>query len=70
MALRRAPAGPAAAAAGGFLDAGAAGIAAFLLRLGRVLETGPEARVLDRPDQWWCVPDALRTSRAGLTEEP
>ncbi|GAA2599805.1 hypothetical protein GCM10010399_33240 [Dactylosporangium fulvum] len=43
---------------------GAAGIAAFLLRLARVVETGPEARVPDRPDQWWCVPDRLRTTRA------
>ncbi|WP_238013415.1 lanthionine synthetase LanC family protein [Dactylosporangium sp. AC04546] len=43
---------------------GAAGIAAFLLRLDRVLEQGPEAPVPDRPDQWWCVPDRLRTTRA------
>jgi lantibiotic modifying enzyme len=35
---------------------GAAGIAAFLLRLARVLETGPTAPVVDRPDQWWAVP--------------
>jgi len=41
---------------------GAAGIAAYLLRLGRVLEEGPKvARVVDRPDQWWAVPRQLRT---------
>jgi hypothetical protein len=39
---------------------GAAGIAAFLLRLARVLETGPTATVVVRPDQWWAVPDAVR----------
>jgi len=44
---------------------GAAGIAAFLLRLARVVETGPEAAVVDRPDQWWAVPDRLRTTGAG-----
>jgi hypothetical protein len=41
---------------------GAAGIAAFLMRLARVLDTGPDAPVVDRPDQWWAVPDRLRTS--------
>ena len=40
---------------------GAAGIAAFLLRLARVLEDGPDAPVVDRPDQWWAVPARLRT---------
>jgi lantibiotic modifying enzyme len=40
---------------------GAAGIAAFLLRLARVLENGPSAPVIDRPDQWWAVPAPLRT---------
>src|SRR6266568_1003210 len=40
---------------------GAAGIAAFLLRLARVLEAGPAAPVVDRPDQWWAVPARLRT---------
>jgi hypothetical protein len=40
---------------------GAAGIAAFLLRLARVTENGPAAAVLDRPDQWWAVPARLRT---------
>jgi hypothetical protein len=39
---------------------GAAGIAAFLWRLARVVETGPAATVVDRPDQWWAVPDRLR----------
>jgi lantibiotic modifying enzyme len=41
---------------------GAAGIAAFLLRLARVTEQGPGAEVVDRPDQWWAVPAAVRTS--------
>ncbi|MBB5872770.1 lantibiotic modifying enzyme [Allocatelliglobosispora scoriae] len=40
---------------------GAAGIAAYLFRLGRVLEQGLGAKVVDRPDQWWGVPAALRT---------
>ena len=40
---------------------GAAGIAAFLLRLARVLDDGLEAPVVDRPDQWWAVPARLRT---------
>src|SRR5262249_12525038 len=35
---------------------GAAGIAAFLLRLSRVEEQGLDATVVDRPDQWWAVP--------------
>jgi hypothetical protein len=44
---------------------GAAGIAAFLLRLARVLDTGPDAAaVVDRPDQWWAVPERLCLSRA------
>lgn len=41
---------------------GAAGIAAYLLRLDRFLETGPEAVVVDRPDQWWAVPAHLRST--------
>lgn len=41
---------------------GAAGIAAYLLRLGRFIETGPNALVVDRPDQWWAVPTYLRTA--------
>ena len=40
---------------------GAAGIAAYLLRLARVIEDGPSAPVVDRPDQWWAVPPQLRT---------
>ena len=42
---------------------GAAGIAAFLLRLARVLENGLDTPVIDRPDQWWAVPARLRTVR-------
>jgi len=41
---------------------GAAGIAAFLLRLARVLDDGPDAPVVDRPDQWWAVPQRLRVT--------
>jgi lantibiotic modifying enzyme len=44
---------------------GAAGIAAFLLRFARVLEDGPTAAVVDRPDQWWTVPERLCVTRAG-----
>jgi len=44
---------------------GAAGIAAFLLRLARVIEDGLSAPVVDRPDQWWAVPARLRTVHAG-----
>ncbi|WP_426564529.1 lanthionine synthetase LanC family protein [Angustibacter sp. McL0619] len=44
---------------------GAAGIAAFLLRLSRVLRDGLEAPVVDRPDQWWAVPAGLLTVHAG-----
>ena len=40
---------------------GAAGIAAFLLRLARVVDDGLTAPVVDRPDQWWAVPARLRT---------
>ena len=49
---------------------GAAGIAAFLLRLARVLETGPAAPVVDRPDQWWAVPAQLRTVHTGPQVSP
>ncbi|MFG2960723.1 lanthionine synthetase LanC family protein [Streptomyces sp. NPDC048291] len=45
---------------------GAAGVAAYLLRLARYLDTGPDAPVVDRPDQWWAVPARLRGARAGL----
>jgi hypothetical protein len=41
---------------------GAAGIAAFLLRLARVLDDGLDAPVVDRPDQWWAVPAGVRRS--------
>ncbi|WP_406443298.1 lanthionine synthetase [Streptomyces sp. NBC_00631] len=39
---------------------GAAGMAAYLLRLARYLDTGPDAPVVDRPDQWWAVPARVR----------
>jgi hypothetical protein len=42
---------------------GAAGIAALLLRLARVLENGLSVPVIDRPDQWWAVPASVRTVR-------
>jgi hypothetical protein len=41
---------------------GAAGIAAFLFRLARVLDDSLGASVVDRPDQWWAVPARLRTA--------
>jgi lantibiotic modifying enzyme len=40
---------------------GAAGIAAYLFRLARVIQDGPSAPVVDRPDQWWAVPTQLLT---------
>ena len=40
---------------------GAAGIAAYLFRLARVIHDGPSAPVVDRPDQWWAVPNHVRT---------
>jgi hypothetical protein len=40
---------------------GAAGIAAFLIRLARVIDNGLTAPVVDRPDQWWAVPAPLRS---------
>ena len=39
-------------------------IAAFLFRMARVLEHGPTAPVVDRPDQWWAVPHEITTSGA------
>ncbi|WP_432993611.1 lanthionine synthetase LanC family protein [Dactylosporangium sp. CA-233914] len=42
---------------------GAAGIAAFLLRLARVESAGGTAPIVDRPDQWWAVPARLRLFR-------
>jgi hypothetical protein len=41
---------------------GAAGIAAFLLRLERVLADGVTAPIVDRPDNWFAVPAGLRVS--------
>lgn len=41
---------------------GAAGIAAYLQRLARVVDTGPKAPVVDRPDQWWGVPADVRVT--------
>lgn len=41
---------------------GAAGIAAFLLRLARVCEGPTTAVVVDRPEQWWAVPQPLRVA--------
>ena len=50
---------------------GAAGIAAFLLRLARVLDDGLTAPVVDRPDQWWAVPSRVRTVHVtGVPAEP
>jgi hypothetical protein len=43
---------------------GAAGIAAFLLHLARVVDGGLGARVVDRPDTWWSVPATVRTLAA------
>jgi lantibiotic modifying enzyme len=40
---------------------GAAGIAAYLFRLARVVQDGPSAPVVDRPDEWWAVPTSVRT---------
>jgi hypothetical protein len=45
---------------------GAAGIAAFLLRMAHVMDSGlTDAPVVDRPDQWWAVPARLRLSQRG-----
>lgn len=44
---------------------GAAGIAAFLLRLARVQDEGLDAPIVDRPDQWWAVPGRLRAAPLG-----
>jgi lanthionine synthetase-like protein len=49
---------------------GAAGIAAFLLRLARVMDSGLAAPVVDRPDQWWAVPARLRTVHTGPRVSP
>ena len=43
-----------------------AGIAAFLLRMAHVVDSGlTDAPVVDRPDQWWTVPAQLRLSQQG-----
>ncbi|MGW1064687.1 lanthionine synthetase LanC family protein [Streptomyces aureus] len=44
---------------------GASGIAAYLLRLARFIETGPATPVVDRPDQWWAVPGEVRLTTRG-----
>lgn len=51
---------------------GAAGIAAFLLRLTRILQEGLDAPVVDRPDGWWAVPAGLRRrgTPAGTSTHP
>ena len=46
---------------------GAAGIAAFLLRLARVLDVGLATPVVDRPDGWWAVPASVRTYHRAAT---
>ncbi|MEO8830420.1 lanthionine synthetase LanC family protein [Lapillicoccus sp.] len=46
---------------------GAAGIAAFLLRLSRVLDEGLDAAVVDLPDQWWAVRHEVTLSRGSTT---
>ncbi|GAA4990839.1 hypothetical protein GCM10025734_17900 [Kitasatospora paranensis] len=62
MALPGTPQRPAAAAPGTAWMQGAAGIAAYLLRLARCIKTGPDAAVVDRPDQWWAVPAHVRST--------
>jgi len=49
---------------------GAAGIAAFLLRLARIIEDGLSSPVVDRPDQWWAVPARLRAVHTGPRVSP
>jgi hypothetical protein len=49
---------------------GAAGIAAVLLRLARVLDHGLGAPVVDRPDQWWAVPAGLCTTASPAAGNP
>jgi hypothetical protein len=43
---------------------GAAGIAAYLFRLGRVLETGPEAEAVRRMENWWALDVDPRPTRS------
>jgi lantibiotic modifying enzyme len=49
---------------------GAAGIAAYLFRLARVIQDGRNAPVVDRPDQWWAVPSHLRTVHEAKGRDP
>jgi hypothetical protein len=35
---------------------GAAGIAAFLFRVSRIVQDGPRAQAVRRMDQWWALP--------------
>lgn len=44
---------------------GSAGIAAFLLRLARVLDDGLGAAVVVGPDRWWAVPGWVRMPLGG-----
>lgn len=46
---------------------GAAGIAAFLLRLARVVDEGLDAAVVDLPDQWWATRPEVTLSRGAAT---
>jgi hypothetical protein len=43
---------------------GAAGIAAYLFRLGRVLETGPDAEAVGRMENWWALDAEPRQTRS------
>ena len=43
---------------------GAAGIAAYLFRLGRVLETGREAEAVRRMENWWALDVDPRQARS------
>ena len=47
---------------------GAAGIAAYLLRLTRIIQDGLSAPVVDRADQWWAIPPPLRTVHTPLRQ--
>ena len=63
VAVRRAPPGPAAAAARHLVDAGRRrdrGVPPAARPRGR---RRPDAAVVDRPDSWWAVPARLRTGR-------
>lgn len=43
---------------------GAAGIAAFLFRVSRVVRDGPTAAAVRRMDTWWALPPTSRLSSA------